>query len=37
MEAVDTTKRLSSLRQLMREHKVDVYSMALNSLYTSFN
>ncbi|KAL6233842.1 hypothetical protein BDW75DRAFT_231636 [Aspergillus navahoensis] len=25
MEAVDTTKRLSSLRQLMREHKVDVY------------
>ncbi|KAL4817111.1 hypothetical protein BDW67DRAFT_175036 [Aspergillus spinulosporus] len=25
MEAVDTTKRLSSLRQLMREYKVDVY------------
>ncbi|KAL4955148.1 hypothetical protein BDW69DRAFT_193437 [Aspergillus filifer] len=25
MEAVDTTQRLSSLRQLMRDHKVDVY------------
>ncbi|KAL3471405.1 hypothetical protein BJX99DRAFT_250495 [Aspergillus californicus] len=25
MEAVDTTKRLASLRQLMQEHKVDVY------------
>ncbi|KAL4784626.1 hypothetical protein BJX76DRAFT_347642 [Aspergillus varians] len=25
MEAVDTSKRLSSLRQLMQEHKVDVY------------
>ncbi|KAL4884144.1 hypothetical protein BJY04DRAFT_206005 [Aspergillus karnatakaensis] len=27
METVDTSKRLSSLRQLMQEHKVDVYSM----------
>lgn len=27
MGAVDTSERLSKLRQLMGEHKVDVYSM----------
>lgn len=27
MEAVDTTERLTQLRQLMRRHKVDIYSM----------
>lgn len=37
MEAVDTSKRLSSLRQLMQEHKVDVYSMASHSPCTSLN
>lgn len=26
MGTVDTTERLSQLRQLMKEHKVDVYS-----------
>lgn len=35
MGAVDTSKRLSSLRQLMQEHKVDVYSMASHSPCTS--
>jgi Xaa-Pro aminopeptidase len=27
MGAVDTSERLSKLRQLMQQHKVDVYSM----------
>jgi hypothetical protein len=27
MDKVDTSERLSLLRQLMREHKVDIYSM----------
>lgn len=27
METVDTTQRLQKLRQLMKERKVDVYSM----------
>lgn len=27
MGTVDTTERLSRLRQLMQQHKVDVYSM----------
>jgi hypothetical protein len=27
MDKVDTSERLSQLRQLMREHKVDIYSM----------
>lgn len=27
MEAVNTTERLAKLRQLMQDHKVDVYSM----------
>lgn len=27
MGTVDTTERLSRLRQLMQDHKVDVYSM----------
>jgi len=31
MGTVDTTDRLSRLRQLMKEHKVDVYSMLLHS------
>jgi hypothetical protein len=31
MGTVDTTDRLSQLRQLMKEHKVDVYSMSLHS------
>lgn len=27
MDKVDTSERLSLLRELMREHKVDIYSM----------
>lgn len=27
METVDTTSRLTRLRELMKEHKVDIYSM----------
>jgi len=34
MGTVDTTQRLTQLRQLMREHKVDVYSMSLFLLAT---
>ena len=30
MGTVNTTERLSQLRQLMKEHKVDVYSMLLS-------
>ena len=29
MQTVDTTERLKGLRNLMKEHKVDVYSMSL--------
>lgn len=35
MGTVDTTDRLSQLRQLMKEHKVDVYSMPSHSLSQS--
>lgn len=34
MGAVDTSERLSKLRQLMQQHKVDVYSMT-SSLFLS--
>jgi Xaa-Pro aminopeptidase len=27
METVNTTERLTRLRELMKEHKVDIYSM----------
>jgi len=27
MEKVDTTERLARLRELMKKHKVDIYSM----------
>lgn len=33
MGTVDTTERLSRLRQLMQQHKVDVYSMTLSPFY----
>lgn len=32
MAAVNTTERLGRLRQLMQEHKVDVYSMHTGAL-----
>jgi hypothetical protein len=32
MATVDTTERLSQLRQLMRDNKVDVYSMSAGLL-----
>jgi hypothetical protein len=36
MGTVDTAERLSKLRQLMQQHKVDVYSMASLQLFGFF-